>query len=411
MRDRELYAQLLGIESPWVVSRVELTSEAVEVYLESGAGKLPCPECGAASARYDSRERRWRHLDTMQYRTVLVADVPRVKCDEHGVRQVRVPWAEPGSGFTALFERLAIDWLLVANLSAVSRQLRLSWDQMDGIQQRAVARGLARRELAPVRHLGVDETSFQRRHEYVTVVVDGERGTVVHVADSRKREALADFLEAAAPEWLAQVETVAMDMWGPYISAASEHLEKPHERIVFDKFHVAKLLGDAVDRVRREEHRRLRSQGDSRLNRTRYFWLRNPDHMTPEQAARFEDLRASTLKTARAWAIKELAMTFWETASEENAESSWASWYSWAIRSRLAPIQKAARTIRHYLWGILNAMRTGVTNAMAEGLNTKIQALKRAARGFRNRDRFRTAIYFHLSGLDLYPRPVAHTTS
>jgi len=287
----------------------------------------------------------------------------------------------------------------------------LSWDQIDGIQQRAVARGLARRELAPVEHLGVDETSFQRRHEYVTVVVDSDRGTVVHVADSRKREAFAEFLETRTPEWLAKVETVAMDMWGPYISAAGEHLERPHERIVFDKFHVAKLLGDAVDRVRREEHRLLRSEGDNRLNRTRYFWLRNPDHMTREQAARFEDLRASTLKTARAWAIKELAMSIWETATAEDAERSWISWYSWAIRSRLAPIQKAARTIRHYLWGILNAIRTGTTNAMAEGLNTKIQALKRAARGFRNRDRFRTAIYFHLGGLDLYPRPATHTIS
>jgi transposase len=166
---------------------VELTRGAVEVYLESGSGKLACPECGTASPRHDSRERRWRHLDTMQYRTVLVADVSRVKCHEHGVRQVRVPWAEPGSGFTAMFERLAIDWLLEANLSAVSRLLGLTWDQIDGIQQRAVTRGLARRKLQPTRHLGVDETSFQRRHEYVTVLGDSERGTVIHVADSRKR--------------------------------------------------------------------------------------------------------------------------------------------------------------------------------------------------------------------------------
>ena len=303
---------------------VELGDEVVEVHLENSGRRLACPECGARSPRYDSRERRWRHLDTMQYMTVLIAEVPRVRCKEHGVHQIPVPWAEPGSGFTAQFERLAIDWLREANLSAASRLLRLSWDQIDGIQHRAVRRGLERRHLGPVRHLGVDETSFQRRHEYVTVVVDSDRGTVVHVADGRKREALADFLQRAPAAWLAQVETLAMDMWGPYISAASEHLERPLERIVFDKFHVAKLLGDAVDRVRRQEHRDLRSRGDNRLNRTRYDWLRNPDHMTPEQSARFEDLRHSALKTARAWAIKELAMTVWETETEEDAEQAWA---------------------------------------------------------------------------------------
>ena len=187
MRDRELYRQLLGLERPWTVDAVDLGPGTVEVRLKCETRRLPCPECGESCPRYDSRERRWRHLDTMQYQTILVADVPRIDCPEHGKRQVRVPWAEPGSRFTALFERLAIDWLLAANTSAVSALLGLSWDEVDGIQQRAVARGLARRKLEPVRHLGVDETSFQRRHEYVTVVVDSIRGRVLHVADGRGR--------------------------------------------------------------------------------------------------------------------------------------------------------------------------------------------------------------------------------
>ena len=172
MRDHELYAQLLGLESPWSVDSVELGESSVEVFLHSGSGGLACPECGNSCSRYDSRERRWRHLDTMQYQTILVAQVPRIDCATHGKRQVRVPWAEAGSGFTALFERLAIDWLLTANTSAVAKLMGLSWDQVDGIQQRAVTRGLARRRLQPVARLGVDETSFQKRHEHVTVVVD-----------------------------------------------------------------------------------------------------------------------------------------------------------------------------------------------------------------------------------------------
>lgn len=410
MRDRELYAQLLGLKEPWKVSDVEITPSTVEVRLSNDANQLACPECGTDCSRYDSRQRRWRHLDTMQYQTVLVADVPRVSCGEHGVRQVRVPWAEPGSGFTALFEALAIDWMSECSLSAASRLLGLSWDQANGIMERAVRRGLARRELSPAEHLGVDETSFQRRHEYVTVVLDQSQGTVLHVADGRGRDALADFFASCPEDWISSVKTLAMDMWGPYISAATAHLPEPHTKIVFDKFHVAKLLVDAVDRVRREEHRALRAEGDDRLNKSRYLWLRNPDHMTVEQEARFEDLRSSSLKTARAWAIKELAMTLWETTSHHDAEEVWASWYSWAIRSRLKPIKKAARTIRYYLWGIANAMRTGVTNARSEGINAKIQWIKRTAKGFRNRERFRNAIYFHLGGLNLYPASLSHTT-
>lgn len=411
MRDSELYAQLLGVTAPWKVTEVEVREDTVEVRLESRTKQLPCPECGELSPRYDSRERRWRHLDTMQYRTVLVAEVPRISCKEHGVRQVKVPWSEPGSGFTALFERLAIDWMKECSLSAAARLLGLSWDQANGIMERAVGRGLARRELSPAAHLGVDETSFQRRHEYVTVVIDQTEGSVLHVADGRGRESLGDFLESCPNRWIAGIKTLAMDMWGPYLSAAGEHLPEAHEKIVFDKFHVAKLLGEAVDRVRRQEHRLLRAQGDDRLNRTRYFWLRNPDHMSEEQEAQFEVLRNSSLKTARAWAIKELAMTLWETTRIQDAEEAWNGWYAWAIRSRLGPIKKVARTIRHYLWGILNAMRTGVTNARAEGLNAKIQWIKRTAKGFRNRDRFRNAIYFHLGGLDLYPDTPTHTTS
>src|SRR5205085_4425672 len=130
------------------------------------------------------RERRWRHLDTCQYRTILVAQVPRVECAEHGVKTVRAPWSEPGSPFTALFEALVIDWLrAVASTRRVAKQLGLTWDQVDGVMQRAAARGLERRKLEAPRHVGVDETSFQKRHEYVTVVAETERGVVHHVAD------------------------------------------------------------------------------------------------------------------------------------------------------------------------------------------------------------------------------------
>ena len=196
MQDRTLYARLLGIEDPWRVTEVRLRldeEQAVVVSVAMGPdASLVCPKCQSRCSRYDSRERRWRHLDTMQYRTILMADVPRVQCDEHGVVQIAVPWSDPKSRFTALFEALVIDWLKEASFSAVARQLSLSWDQVAGIQDRAVRRGLARRKKQRPRRIGVDETSFRKRAEYITVVNDLDRNRVLWIGDERKKQTLGD---------------------------------------------------------------------------------------------------------------------------------------------------------------------------------------------------------------------------
>jgi transposase len=416
MRDTELYAQILGVRPPWTVSRVSLQLEGgdVEVFVEYGSearAALACPECGKASSGYDTRQRRWRHLDTCQYRTILVADVPRVQCPEHGVKTIRAPWSEPGSSLTALFEALVIDWLREATTTAVARRLGLTWDQVDGVMQRAVRRGLARRILSVPRQVGVDETSFQRRHEYVTVVADLGNGVVHHVADGKGKETLAAYYGGFSQPELVGIETVAMDMSGAFIAATREAVPEADGKIAFDKFHVAMHLGQAVDRVRREENRALRQRGDDTLSRSRHLWLYHPDNLPEKHRDRFDELVAKTLKTSRAWALKELAMEMWESRDRQVATETFNGWYSWAIRSRLEPIKSVARTMKRHLTGILNAIASGVTNARLEGINTVIQNLKRAARGFRNRQRFRTAIYFHLGGLQLYPAGVAHSGS
>jgi transposase len=407
MRDRDLYAQILNLRAPWTVADVELDlkGQEVRVRLETAAdAALLCPECGRTCTRYDGRERRWRHLDTCQLRTVLVAAVPRVNCEEHGVHQVKVPWAEPGSGFTAMFEALAIDWLREASIKAVANVLRMSWDEADGIQSRAVARGLARRERVAPTQIGLDETSFQKRHEYVTVLTDRSTGAVVHVADDRKQATLEAFLDTLTPEERASIESVAMDMWGPYIAALKVKVPEAERKIAFDKFHVASHLGDGVNEVRRQEHRALLAEGDATLTRTKHLWLQNPANMTPKRWEEFAALRESSLKTARAWALKETAMGLWRYRSLTWAKKAWKAWLGWALRSRLEPMREKARMIRKHLWGILNAVVTGTTNALAESVNAKIQWIKRLACGFRNRERFRNAIYFHCGGLDLYPR-------
>jgi len=410
MRDKDLYAQILGIRSPWQVVDVELLAEVseVKVYVEPDPGvAFTCPTCEEACPGYDRRQRQWRHLDTCQYKTILIADVPRVECKEHGVITASVPWAEPGSGFTALFESLVIDWLKEASTQAVSRQLKLSWNAIDGIMQRAVKRGLSRRKALSPKRLGIDETAFKKRHDYVTIISDQEEGTVLHVGEDRKKASLKEWYERLTEGQKAAIESVSMDMWPAFIHATLESLAEAENKIAFDKFHVAKYLGEAVDNVRRQEHKVLMSEGYEDLKGSKHDWLYNPKNMPHKNKARFRVLRDSTLKTARAWAIKELGMSLWHYASKTWARKGWEQWLSWAVRSRLEPIKKVAKMIKKHLWGILNAIVLKVSNGPAEGLNSRIKMIKVRSRGFRNKERFANAIYFHLGGLDLYPEKAA----
>jgi transposase len=280
MEDRELYRRILGIESPWSVASVDLQLTPREVHIHLTHADLPswpCAECGAPSKLYDHQpERRWRHLDTCQYRTILHADPPRSQCPTHGVRVVKLPWAEPSSRFTALFEALAIAWLKAASQKAVGEQLGLSWDEIHGIMERAVKRGLARRQAEPIRRLGIDEKAFRKGHKYFTLVNDLERSRVLYVAEDRKQESLDGFWETLTEAQREGIEAVAMDMWDPYVASVREHVAEADQKIVFDKFHVAQHLSQAVDQVRRKENKALRAEGDDRLVGTRYDWLRYP---------------------------------------------------------------------------------------------------------------------------------------
>ena len=403
MHDRELYRQILGIEAPWAVTDIEvdLNGDGVTVHIEHSRHDLVCPECGSACPAYDTRERKWRHLDTCQYATWLIAQVPRVQCAEHGVRQIPVPWADSNSRLTALFEALVIDWLKVATIAEVARRLKLSWPVVAGVQDRAVARGLARRQAAQPTAISVDETAFAKRHEYVTVVSAEDR--VLHVADGRSQAALEGWYSQQDRGTLDGLRTVAMDMWAPYIRATQAWVAQADTKIAFDRFHVAQHLSFAVDQVRRREHKALTNTGDDSLKRTRFLWLQNPGSMKRERRDALALLRRANLKTGRAWAIKEQAACLWHYQQRGWARRAWMRWYQWAIRSRLEPIKRVARMVKKHLDGIVTAVVTGATTARSEGFNAVIQKIKSDARGFRNRERFRKSIYFHLGGLDLYP--------
>jgi transposase len=405
--DKSLYAAILGVKEPWAVAKVDLqlTDGEVHVWVALPADTpWVCPECLAAAPIHDHRERVWRHLDTCQYRTLVHARVPRLTCPTHGTRQLRVPWAEEGSRFTALFEALTIDWLKHAAIATVAERLRLSWDEAAGIQERAVTRGLARRQTAPAPHLGIDETAFARRHQYVSVVTDLGRSRVLYVADDRRQESLDGFWAQLAPTELAAIEAVAMDMWEPYIASTRAHLPEADRKIVFDKFHIAQHANEAVDEVRRVENRALVAEGYDWLVGTKFDWLRHPARFALGAWREFVGfVRQTKLKTGRAWALKEMLMTVWDYVYPGAAERHFEAWYAWAIRSRLEPIKRVARMLRRHWPNIKTYFTARITNAGAESMNSKIQKIKVLARGFRNRHRFKQAIYFHLGGLDLYP--------
>ena len=407
MQDRELYRRILGIEAPWFVDRVELklTDGEVHVYLEHHEQvNWPCPECGAPCKLHDHQpERQWRHLDTCQYQTILHARPPRAGCGEHGARVVKLPWAEASSRFTALFEALAIEWLKEASKKAVAGQLGLSWDEIHGIMERAVKRGLERRQAEPIAKIGIDEKAFRKGHRYLTLVNDLEGSRVLYVGEDRRRSSLDGFWESLTAEQLSSIEAVAMDMWDPYVASVREHLPEADRKIVYDKFHIAQHLGKAVDRVRRKENKTLKAAGDDRLAGTRYDWLRNPAAMEPKDRREFAELRKSGLKTARAWALKETAMALFSYVYERPARKHFRWWYNWAVRCRLEPIIEVARMLKRRFENIITYLRHRVTNAASESLNSRIQWVKYTARGFRNKQNFIHAIYFHCGGLDLAP--------
>jgi transposase len=408
MQDVELYAELLRLPAPWRVEgvRVAVSKEEIEVRVGCTEQTWGCPVCAQRMHIHEWEERRWRHLDSCQFKTMIVAAVPRVRCPVHGSITVRVPWAEPFSRFTTLFERLAIQVLQECSVSGACRVLRISWEEADGIKQRAVKRGLARKQTRPLHWVGVDEKSAGRGQDYVTVVARLEPGrpaTVEHVGDGRTQETLDRFWEGVPADVRTGVAAVAMDLWAPYFASTMAYVPGAADKIVHDPYHLSRMINDAVDAVRKREHRELAAQGDHRLVGTKHLWLYGWENLPEGQRERFAQLRTRKLKTARAWAIKEMFRDFWGCSTAAEARDFFARWYGWGIRSRLEPVRRVARSFKAHLDNILTWFKHGITNAALEGLNNRIAGLVKKAFGYRNRERLKTDILFHLGGLDLDP--------
>ena len=401
----EHYRQLLGLDTSWKVLDVSLSLEEsrVDITVEHRGGPVDCPECGKSCTIADhGPERTWRHLDTMRFETRIAARTPRADCRACGVKTIAVPWADKHSRFTLMFEAFAIDVMLACgNIKSAVGLLGITWGAVQRIMDRAVQRGLVKRDMENIERVGIDEKSFRRRHNYVTVITDIDGSRVLEVTEGHDEKA-ADKAWTAIPEpQRKEVKAVAMDMWVAFENAAIKHAAKAD--IVHDRFHISKHLNEAVDKVRRKEHKALMKEGDERLVGSKHSWLFNPENMKEERWLDFQPLKDSELKTSRAWAIKEQFRWFWDYVYAGNAKKFFDQWYGWAARSRLTPIIDSAKMIKNHLPNILTYFRHRITNAASEGFNSRIQSIKASARGFHAFENYRTRILFHCGKLNLKP--------
>jgi transposase len=400
------YEQLLGLVHPWKVETINLDMELLKLIIhvawEQGI-KAPCPVCNTLCALENHREvRSWRHLDTMQFETIITAKIPRISCKDHGAKSIPVPWAGAYSRFTTLFERFAIDVIKGArNLTKAKELLRLSWDQIHAIQQRAVERGLSRRTNELIEHAGIDEKNFGQGHSYVSLLTDLDRSRVMDVVRDRTQEAAETLWNTLSEAQRATITSVAMDMWEAFMNATKKIA--PHAEIVHDKFHTVSYLTKAVDEVRRKENSTLVKAGNDLLKGTKYLWLKNPKQFGKDEQDVFRSFALDQLKVGKAWTIKEAFQAFWNYSYQGSATTFFNRWYFWATHSRLKPMIEAAKTLKRHLIGLLAYIKHRITNAVTEGLNSIIQSIKANARGFRNFENYRTAILFHCGKLNLYP--------
>jgi len=400
VRDTQLFQLALGINSPWFVAASDFDAEKkrldIEIDFKSGA-RFSCPDCKAADCPvHDTAKKTWRHLDFFQHQAFLHARTPRIDCSTCGVRQVEVPWARPGSGFTLLFEALSMTLIMHMPVAAVARLLDVHDTRLWRVVHHYVETALAEMDLCALTRVCIDETAAKRGHNYISLFVDIDARRVVFIADGRGASTVAKFADHvdAHNSDASRIKEVCIDMSGAYIAGVTENLTEAE--ITFDKFHVMKLIGDAVDKVRRAE---VKSRPE--LKGSRYLWLKNDQNLSAEQKAARTSLAAANLKTGRAWAMRLTFQDIYKEPSRGWAALMFDRWCSWARRSRLEPMKDLAATLFRHRDGILAWFDSHIANGLIEGINSLVQAAKAKARGYRTIRNLKAITYLVAGKLDL----------
>jgi transposase len=400
MRDTDLFQLALGLLPPWMVAAADFDADKKRLDLEidfKTGGRFPCPACGKADCPvHDTVKKTWRHLDFFQHQAFLHARVARIDCPDCGVKLVNVPWARPGSGFTLLFEALAMTLVTAMPVAAAARLVGEHDTRLWRVVLHYVEQAVAAMDLSHLSRVAIDETAAKRGHDYITLFVDIDARKVVYVTEGRGADTVARFADHvdAHNSDASRIKQVCIDMSAAYIKGVTDNLTEAE--ITFDKFHAVKLVNDAVDKVRRAE-----SKGRPELKRSRYLWLRNEPALSAESRNQLAALTRLHLKTARAWQMRLAFQEIYKQPTWEWGALFLDRWYGWAIRSRLEPMKEVARTIKRHREGILRWFDSRIANGLIEGINSLVQAAKAKARGYRSTRNLVAITYLIAGKLDL----------
>jgi transposase len=385
-----LFQLALGLTSPWEVERLDFDAARHRLDIHIGfprGARFPCPEGEADCPVHDTAEKEWRHLNFFEHEAYLHARVPRIRCTNHGVRQVAVPWAREGSGFTLLFEALAMLLMREMPVRAASRLVAEQDTRLWRVLMHYVEVGRSREDFSPVCQVGVDETSHRRGHDYVSVFVDLDRSKVIFATPTREKKVMGEFktdLEAHGGK-AASVVNFSADLWRPYRDGIKENFENAH--LTIDRYHVIQLLNRAVDEVRRREQR-----SQPGLKKTRYVWLKRPSKLTVRQKEDLGYLRRRHRRTARAYELKLEFDDLWQLTTEA-APGFLEDWCARVYRTRLDPLKDFVDTIDAHCDDVLRWFQTRINNGVLEAINSLVQAAKRRARGHRTDTHYIAMIY------------------
>lgn len=407
MTDAKIYTALLHLQHPWYISRIDVDVKAEEahVFIEHHHGQLPCSSCGMmCNVRDHGDERAWRHLDLWQAKTFLHAAMPRTDCPKHGVLTVNVPWSEPLSRFSMAFEaRVILALQSTKTVEGARAIMQISWDEARGIMERAVARGLVRREELVMPHLAADEKSYRKNRHFVTLLMDLDRGCIHGTAPGNSRASLEILLNGLTQQQKQGVVAIAMDMHEPYRLAAESAFPVPRPAIVHDRFHVVAQMNKALNDVRIAEAAELADGGFRDLIGTRQMLLYGQENLPERYKASFAKLKKSKLKTAVVHAQKEVLRDLWKCSGVREARRHFKQWATWCRKTNIPRVNKVVNMIQSRLEDVISYCKHRISTGPLEGMNSIIMAIRRAGRGYRSAETFGAAIMFFCGGLNLMP--------
>ncbi len=395
MDQNGLFEVALQLSKEWRVVSSEFSGEppklGIKLDFKEGT-HFCCPECEVKSPVHDTVEKKWRHLNFWQYETILGARVPRIRCEKCGVKQIDVPWARKGSGFTLMFEAFAMILMKESPVSKVAEILKETDHRLWRVLIHYVNEAHAKRDWSESRMILIDETSAKKGHRYVTSFLDANTGELLLMVEGRSNQAVVEFcaqmrLHGSEPE---KVEWAGIDMSPAFIKGVRECF--PQAQVVFDRFHVMQMAGKMVDEIRKAIHRQ-----NSLVQGARWAVLGNEWNLSDEQREIRQDLCKLYPILAKALEIRDRLQDAYDQKSEELLQ--W--WYRSASRCKHPQIKKLAKTIKEHWQGIIGFFQTNLTNGKIEAINGIIQMAKRCARGFRNFEYFKAISYLKCSKLQL----------